>query len=788
MNNQALRILLFIGVIIVTLGGGIVATISLETALSREVLKNEKVHLQNTAEDVVSQLQLLFDQYAQSITYLSRSSDVITFLEGENPEPDLTRTKIDTVRADRDEITIFVTDVSGQILLSTDSRLEGESLRTNFDLSRTTQPPVTYYVGVGQGQNEVGVYLLVPVQSLGGDVLGGIALEVNPVYLENIENTSQDHYGALYVTDDSGLVIASSDKRAILKRVHSLPESSADKETQTNRLETMPLLIDSAEILDSIYNKSERNGVIEDSESLFGDISIVAFTHLPERPFTVLVGSNQELLTYEYTRLYPFIIGILILCGIGASGLLLFFVDRLIRPYEELEKSARALLAGETDSIRDLKDSQLTHTIRGVLEMADARAQEGKKYDKQLELNLQVKENELSEQQDAILNVLEDIAEAKESAEASATDLQKFKLAVDGVADVVVITDKAGKIIYANPVTESTTGFTVKECLGKKPSELWGGKMSIDYYKKMWKTIAHDKKSFRGEVNNVRKDGNEYIAHLHISPLLNQDKEVEFYVGVQRDITRERQIDRMKTEFISLASHQLRTPLSAMKWYLEMILDGDVGPLSRDQKKYIDEVYSSNQRMIELVNSLLSISRIESGRIIVEPLLTDIHTLIDEVIEEVQVLSDKKKQKIQVRVANEVPKIMLDPKLIRNVYLNLLTNAVKYSPEGSTIKVHVRMKEESVYSEVIDQGYGIPEEQQERIFTKFFRASNITSNDTEGTGLGLYLVRAIIISSGGIIGFKSNSTSDKSGTGSTFWFTIPVKGMKKKKGEVRVDD
>jgi signal transduction histidine kinase len=253
-------------------------------------------------------------------------------------------------------------------------------------------------------------------------------------------------------------------------------------------------------------------------------------------------------------------------------------------------------------------------------------------------------------------------------------------------------------------------------------------------------------------------------------------------VEVFHDVTKEKEVDRAKTEFVSLASHQLRTPLSAINWFAEMLLDGDAGKITNDQRHYIRQIRESNQRMVELINSLLNVSRIELGTFAVEPEPTDILRLAKSVISE---------EEAQIRAHNlriiekydKLPKLSVDPKLFRIILQNLISNAIKYTPGRGTVTVSItrqqggREKEENVLIMVRDTGYGIPKNQQGKIFTKLFRADNVLLKETEGTGLGLYIVKSIVEQSGGAIWFESEE--DK---GTTFYVTLPFKGMKAKAG------
>ncbi|MDO8668752.1 MAG: ATP-binding protein [Candidatus Buchananbacteria bacterium] len=362
-------------------------------------------------------------------------------------------------------------------------------------------------------------------------------------------------------------------------------------------------------------------------------------------------------------------------------------------------------------------------------------------------------------------------------------DLEKFELAVDSAYDQIVITNPDGLILHANKSIERITGFKLKEVLGRKVGsrELWGGQMGPDFYKKLWKTIKIDKKTFSGELINHRKNGDNYNVLVRISPVLDDKNRVVYFVGIERDITKEKEVDKMKTEFVSVASHQLRTPLTAIRWYVEEVYNGELGKLNKNQKDYLKQILESNERMIRLVNDLLNVSRLESGRVTVEPVLTDLVELIGTVVNECGILAKAKNCQLNfIKPKSKISKIKIDPVLIAQVINNLVSNSLKYSKssgEKCSVVIDLSKKDPNVIISVKDNGIGIPSGLQNRVFDKFFRADNAIKSETEGTGLGLYISKMVVEASGGKIWFESSED------GTTFTFTLPLSGSPARKGE-----
>jgi PAS domain S-box-containing protein len=410
-----------------------------------------------------------------------------------------------------------------------------------------------------------------------------------------------------------------------------------------------------------------------------------------------------------------------------------------------------------------------------------------KKVDEKTE-EIETKNKEAQNQKLAILNILEDVEMEKENIEKLLNDLEKFKLAVENASDQVIITDIEGIVIYGNKAVEKITGFTPNEAIGKKAGTLWKTPMPQEYYENLWDIIKIKKEVFTDEIKNKRKNGEYYIANISISPVLDSLGNAIYFVAIEHDITKEKEIDRAKTEFVSLASHQLRTPLSSINWYTEMLLAGDAGKINEEQEKYLNEIAIGNKRMVDLVDSLLNVSRLDLGTFIIEPEILNIVEVSKSVISELKQQIENKKIKIEELYKDDVGDFVADRKLIRIIFQNLLSNAVKYTLDSGNINIEIlkikngdnwggkNINEDSLAIKISDSGIGIPKNQQDKMFSKMFRADNARESETEGTGLGLYIIQSIVDKSGGSIWFESEENK-----GTTFYVIFSKDGMKKRK-------
>lgn len=378
---------------------------------------------------------------------------------------------------------------------------------------------------------------------------------------------------------------------------------------------------------------------------------------------------------------------------------------------------------------------------------------------------------ELQDARRASQNILEDVNIEK----------TKFEAILKSIGEGLIAVGNDRKVLFFNKIAAEMLGFKENELIGQTITELpledEGGNL-LPLEKRPTYLALHKDSVYKDTYFYVRKDKTRFPIMITATPIKTNGKTTGL-IEILRDITHEKEVDRMKTEFVSLSSHQLRTPLTAVKWGLETVLNGDIGVLNEKQKEYLKDAADSNQREIELVNSLLNVSRIESGRILVNPHPTNIVRLANNVVSRLKIELAKKDISLVMNVEGNPPELLLDTKLIENVYQNIIDNSVNYSPAGSKIILSISVKDGEIISSIADEGIGIPENEKVEIFKKFYRSSNAKQIRPDGSGLGLYIAKSIVESSGGKIWLESSV-----GHGTTFFFTLPLTGMKAKEGEV----
>jgi len=369
----------------------------------------------------------------------------------------------------------------------------------------------------------------------------------------------------------------------------------------------------------------------------------------------------------------------------------------------------------------------------------------------------------------------------KKNTSSQVIGLSVFKSVVDNSPNAVIILNIGGVILYANNVALKLIELPVNQVISKKYNliRFVDGKTGKDLNDLIGKSIKSGKgvKDLNKDSVVLKPNGKTISVSVSIIPFKNQDNQMAGGFIIIRDTTKDKAFEQTKTEFVSLASHQLRTPLSTINWYSEMMLTGDAGKLTKEQNRYVEEIYHGTQRMIELVNDLLNISRIDLGTITIKPETVDFKEVTESVLSELFPQIKNKKIKVEKNYDKTVPQIMLDSKLARIICQNLLSNAVKYTPANGKVFISINKVKNKLLIKIADTGIGIPKEDQAKIFSRLFRAKNAKEKLTEGTGLGLYIVQLAVEKLGGKVWFESIENG-----GTTFYVSIPLKGIKKISG------
>lgn len=377
---------------------------------------------------------------------------------------------------------------------------------------------------------------------------------------------------------------------------------------------------------------------------------------------------------------------------------------------------------------------------------------------------------DLSKSFNTTAGVLSQTVASLQSAEkATAEERNKLQLILSSITNGVVAIDPVGTVILFNHAAEILTGLTPEQVLGKQLRgliSLKSAERSID----VMDYALHPQTAHAAQASTlqlVSKDGRERFVTI-TSDRIHDGVIDRGFVFTFQDITREFVMDRTKHEFVSIAAHQLRTPLTGLSWIFES-LSASSTALKPTQKNLSEQGLAEVRRMVELVNDLLDLSQIEEGRFGMKRVRQSIRPILDAITAIVSRQPGGKKISLVMDVAENLPEINIDAHKIEFVFTNLVDNACKYTPSGGTVTVSARTEKESLRIEVHDTGIGIPLEDSERIFGKFFRAGNASSFHPDGNGLGLYVAKNIVEQHGGRIWFES--VKDQ---GTSFFVMLPL--------------
>jgi len=368
----------------------------------------------------------------------------------------------------------------------------------------------------------------------------------------------------------------------------------------------------------------------------------------------------------------------------------------------------------------------------------------------------------LAKQSSNVLSRLKDVIESQK---------EKLQRIIDSIPDAMIMFDVNDNTILVNPIAEkiiekySDNGVTLHSVQKTFNIE----------FKELLHHLQTHKTTLRKEFT-FESDESKYIYDANIALLGEPDGLIQGLVMVLRDVTRERELDEMKRDFISNVSHELRTPAAIIKEFISIISDGVAGKVNKEQKDYLGIMHNNTERLLRLIENLLYMSRIEAGRFKIKKVPMDMNELLQRVKESLEIRLLKNKQKLLLKIPKKLPELKADPDAVTQIVYNYVDNARKFSPADSTIIIQSLEENGKIVTSIEDNGRGILSEHLDKIFERFRRIEDSRDEKKEGVGLGLPIVKELAALHGGDAWVKSTIKK-----GSTFYFSLPLDKKKQKK-------
>lgn len=348
---------------------------------------------------------------------------------------------------------------------------------------------------------------------------------------------------------------------------------------------------------------------------------------------------------------------------------------------------------------------------------------------------------------------------------------------VDHLNEAIVLLNNSLRVSLANTKAREILGHSPNEIAGKSSDEVLpltdrNGKLLPARRNPIPSALRSGKKIttlYREGYYSMRKNGEFFPIILTLSPVSGHDGSKNLLV-LFHDATRERRLDEIKSDFISIASHQLRTPLAVASLHTDMLLSGHAGEVSADQRAYLKEIAFYNKKMLELLNVFLTVSKIELKSFKLNVTRVDLKAVITDILHELSVKVEDKEIAIQSSYEEGSTTVETDPEFMRVALQNLISNAVKYTPPKGMVRIAVEKKSEEILISISDTGYGIPQSEHALIFTKLYRGERAQKQDSDGSGLGLYITKSLVEKCGGKIWFESEEHN-----GTSFYVSLSLK-------------
>lgn len=649
---------------------------------------------------------------------------------------------------------LFFTDATGQVL----KKVSRHSTWTESPLDEWKKPMFSEIlkgnsfmsqVYTDSSTSEPLILVAVPAHNLSGEPAGALIAEMNLKFMwDLISKIEIGREGLAYVIDRGGTLIAFRDSNRVLnrERVASLKEP--------NRF---VLGINDS---DADISRGILGGYVV---SQYKPLIIPDWAVVVELPVVEAYASVLQTLWYS--------LGVMALLGAllaVISGK--YFSKRITREILSLSQAVEAISQGKLDTqVETLSHNEIGQLGASFNVMAGKLKEfytglEDKVAEQNHELSQEVSETKKS--RSAILNLLEDVEEEKKKAE-------RILHFLESIHEAVYATDINREIIFVNPAAAAIIGSSREKILGTHTTEHFFFEVNVGELverKSPVKEVLTQQKPFVFAEHTfvVQKKKRIPIAGT-AAPILDENKKLTGVIVVFRDITEKYDLEQMKEGFLSVAAHQLRTPLGSMRWSMELLLNGDLGEITKDAKEVVTQLYDNSQRMLTLVNDLLDVSRIDQKRGLEEKKPVDVVSLFNDVIKALAGEAEKRSVSVSVKpVSAPIPPILVSSQHVYEAFENMIVNGIKYNKQGGSVTVSIEKRDSGLHIEIADTGIGIPEAAQSKMFSRFFRAPNAVLKETEGSGLGLSVVKSYLEEAGATVRFESEE-----GKGTTFFIDFP---------------
>ena len=447
--------------------------------------------------------------------------------------------------------------------------------------------------------------------------------------------------------------------------------------------------------------------------------------------WTVLVSQPTSLAFYEVTKLTKRILTCTLISCLVVILIALVFSRRIVTPIMQVASAARAIGHGEFDQEIPVTSSSEVGILAG----------------------------EFNSMRWNLKNAVEKLTKEE----------KKMTAIVNSLAEGLILVDSNNRVLHINPAAKYLLNVST-DGIGKDFTQIIQNEELINIFKENQRQISLNKPVI-SEVTLVHND-EKLVLRIISSPFLDENGFALGTVYLFDDITREKEIDQMKSDFISLVSHELRTPLTSIIGFVSFILDGKAGPINDKQRNSLARVQRQSKRLAALISDLLDISRIESGRIQMRETPISLLEIATQRIEEIRPQADEKSIQLKFIAPESIPEIIGDEERMGQVFTNLIGNAIKFTPNNGEVVVKLKVDGNLLHVEVIDTGPGIPVEERPKVFDKFYQLSDIHTRQQGGSGLGLSITKSIIEAHGGTLWIDDGDR----GKGSNFQFVLSLVG------------